>query len=366
MVKERILLNLRKGKMNIYRLVFLILIVFFIFEEYLKKKKEIYKTTKFLSVFILILVAGLRSSNVIDGKMYFNIFKNVPSLFDLTIEYLKKERVENGYVILNSIVKLFTENYHWAFFIVATITLINLYFFINYFSEAFFCSLIFYYTRWFYLKEYSQSRNALACSFFYVGLIFLEKKKYYKYCLLVILGGMFHKSIFFCLTFPVFKYFFEQKNYEKIYRKIIYLLIFILPLINTKEILNKILIKYNLVKKAYLTGYYSSRKTYIGVFYSLGFLLIILFLNKKLKQTKKYEFLKSIYVYSVFITSSLFYYGDITGRLSSFFNVEFLLQDKILKIYKNKTLIKILMILFLIFLYKLNVVNRLENIILKK
>lgn len=61
------------------------------------------------------MVAGLRSSNVIDGKMYFEIFKNVPTFFNLSINYLEKERVENGYIILNSLVKIFTENYHYIF-----------------------------------------------------------------------------------------------------------------------------------------------------------------------------------------------------------------------------------------------------------
>lgn len=352
--------------MNIYRVVFLLLTIFFLFEEYLKKKKKLYKCIQYLSLIILILVAGLRSLNVIDGPMYFDIFKNVPPIFELSMEYLKRERIENGFIILNSMIKTFTSNYHWAFFIVALITLMNIYFFINYFSQNFFCSLIFYYTRWFYLKEYTQSRNALACSFFYIGLIFLEKKKYFKYYLLIFLGGLFHKSIFFCMTFPIFKYFLEKKKYENLNKKIIYILIFILPFINIKEILNKILLKYNLISTTYLTGYYSAKQTYIGVFYSIFFLVVILILDIKLKKIKNYIFLKKLYLYSIFIGNILFYYGAISGRLSSFFNVEFLLQDKILKIIKNKMIIKFFMILFLIFLYKINIVNRLENVLLER
>lgn len=168
---------------------------------------------------------------------------------------------------------------------------------------------------------------------------------------------MFHKSIFFCLIFPIFKYCFERKKIKKV----IYSLICIFPYVNTKEMLNKFLLKFKIIHVTYLIGYYSKRDSYLGILYSYIFLIIILILNKRLKKLKKYSFLKKIFIFSIFINSALFYYGSIAGRLSSFFNIEFLLQDKILKVLKNKIFIKICMILFLIILYKLNIVDRLER-----
>ena len=343
--------------MNVYRIIFLFLIVLFLLEDKIRKSQKTYKVYKILSIIILILLVGLRGDIARDDIMYIEIFKRIPSIFNLGIECIKNERVEFGYIILNSIVKTFSENYNLLFLIVAIISFTNLYIFINYFSSYYFYSLAFYYTRWMFLKEFTQIRSALACSFFYVGLIFLEKKKYYKYIIFVIIGSIFHKSILFCVSYPIFLYFVKNKKIEKI----IYGSILLLPMINTKEILNKILLNLKLVHPTYLIGYYSSRNSYIGVYYSILFLILLVILNKKLKKIKKYNFLKELYIYSVFISSSLFYYGDITGRLSSFFNVEFLLQDKMLKIFKNKLLIKFLMIIFLILLYKSNFTNRLEN-----
>mgnify|MGYP003371783485 CR=1 FL=1 len=341
---------------NIYRIIFLILIILFILEDYLKKSKKIYKFFKVISIIILILLVGCRGIIARDDKMYFDIFEYVPKIYELSFHYLELERVEMGYTILNSMVKTFTENYKIIFFIVALISFINLYIFINYFSNYFFYSIAFYYCRWLFLKEFTQVRSALACSFFYIGLIFLYKKKYLYYFFCILLGGVFHKAILFCLIFPLFIYFYQKKYINKI----VYILIIFLPFINTKIILNNILLKMKLIDPVYLIGEYSKRQSYIGIYYSLFSLMILYFFNKKLKKIEKYNFLKRIYIFSIFISSSLFYYGDITGRLSSFFNVEFLLHDKVLKIFKNKILIKIIMVIFLILMYKINFTNRLE------
>ena len=115
-----------------------------------------------------------------------------------------------------------------------------------------------------------------------------------------------------------------------------------------------------LIDPIYLIGEYSKRQSYVGIYYSFFFLIILCFFSKKLKKIDKYKFLKEVYIFSAFISSSLFYYGEIAGRLSSFFNIEFLLHDKILKIFKNKILIKIIMVIFLILMYKVNFTNRLE------
>ena len=100
----------------------------------------------------------------------------------------------------------------------------------------------------------------------------------------------------------------------------------------------------------------------IVYFYSLVFLIILIIFDKKLKllfQTK-YIFLKKIYIFSCLTGAVLYHYGDIAGRLSSFFNVEFLLQDKLLNIFKNKFILRVILTLFLMGLYYVNFTLRLE------
>lgn len=345
--------------MNIYRLIFMFLIILFLFEDKIRKNKKIYKSLKNLSVVIIILMVGLRGLIAFDSRNYYEVFKNTPNLFNLSFEYLNNHVMEKGYLFLNSLVKTLNFNFWMVFFIVAMISLINISIFINYFSNYFFYSLAFYYTRWLFLKEFTQIRSGLACSFLYLGFIQLHKNKYRNYILLILIGSIFHKSVLFGLTFPIFNYFFNKKYFDKL----VLIFIFILPFINTKIFLDKMLVQVLSKNSVYLTGVYSNRNNYIGVYYSFLFLGIILFFNYYFKKSEKLKLLKNLFVYSVFINSSLFYYGDICGRLSSFFNVEFVIQDKFVKIFKNKVLIKVLMIIFLILLFKINFINRTEKVI---
>ena len=343
--------------MNIYRLIFIFLIILFLFEDRIRKNKKIYRSSKILTIFIIILIIGLRGLIAFDSRNYYIVFRNIPDLFDLSFDYLDKQVMEKGYLYFNSLVKTLGFDFWMVFFIVAMVSLINISIFINYFSNYFFYSLAFYYTRWLFLKEFTQIRSGLACSFLYLGFIQLHKNKYRNYILLILVGSIFHKSVLFGLTFPIFNYFFSKKYFDKL----ILISIFILPFINTKIFFDKILVHVLNKNSIYLTGVYSSRNDYIGVYYSFLFLGIILFFNFYFKKSEKLNLLKNLFVYSVFINSSLFYYGDICGRLSSFFNLEFVIQNKFLEIFKNKIFIKVLMIIFLVLLFKINFINRVEK-----
>lgn len=247
----------------------------------------------------------------------------------------------------------------FCFFFIAGISLYNLYKFINFFSVSFFYSLSFYYCRWLFLKEFTQIRSGLACSFLYLALIELYKKNEKKYYFWILIGGMFHKAIFFCLVFPIFL---KVMNRDlKFKEKVIYILILITPFINIKNYLNIILMKLG-IHQVYLTGYYSEKDTNIVYYYSIIFLMVLIIFDKKLKSLFKikYIFLKKVYIFSCLIGAILYHYGDIAGRLSSFFNVEFLLQDKLLKLFKNRLILRTILAVLLIGLYYVNFTLRLE------
>lgn len=341
--------------MNIYRIVFILLLLLFIFEDYLKNNKKIYKFLKFFIMVVLVILVGGRGNLARDDQMYIELLNQ----FHYSVDFIRESRYEILYLFLNGIVKIFTDNYNILFFIVAGISLYNLYKFIDFFSVSFFYSLSFYYCRWIFLKEFTQIRNSLACSFLYLALIELYKKKERRYYFWILIGGMFHRAIFFCLIFPIFLKLLNRNL--KVKEKIIYISILLVPFINTKEHLNVLLFKLG-IHQVYLTGQYSEKSVDIVYFYSLVFLIILIIFDKKLKllfQTK-YIFLKKIYIFSCLTGAVLYHYGDIAGRLSSFFNVEFLLQDKLLNIFKNKFILRVILTLFLMGLYYVNFTLRLE------
>ena len=341
--------------MNIYRITLFLFLFLFLFEEYLKVNKQMYKYLKILSIILLVILAGCRGVLARDDKMYVDLFNN----FNFSYTFFKESRFEILYLLLNGVIKFFTQNFNFLFFIIALLSLYNVYKFINYFSVSFFYSLTFYYCRWFFTREFTQIRNGLAYSFFCLGLIELYKKNEKKYYFYILVGSLIHKSIFFCMVFPIFIKFLNRHLKSK--EKFVYLTILLIPLINTKLFLNKILSALG-VPQDYLIGIFSKKNTDIVYFYSILFLFVLILFDKKLKLLfrMKYIFLKKVYIFSCLTAAILFYYGYIAGRLSSFFNVEFLLQDKLLKLFKHKLILRIILSIFLILLYYINFTLRLE------
>lgn len=352
--------------MNVYRIIFIFFIVLFIFENKIKKYKKEYKNLKKMTMIILILLVGFRGEIDRDSSMYVDFFLKCPTIIEMKLSFIQNSRFEYGYILLNSVVKIFTNNYNYIFLLIAIISFYNLYIFINYFSTSFFYPIALYYSRWMFLREFTQIRNGIGYSFFLISLIYLDKLKLKKSIFFILLGGAFHKSIYFCLSFIVFKYFLEKKNREYL----IEILIFLFFFIDLKKIINIFFInilglRENYVVKGYMIGKYSVSKTNIAVYYSVIFLLFLILFNKKIinskQEKKKYKLMKCSYIYSVFISIFFFGYGDIRGRLASIFNTEFILQEKIYTLFKNKIIIKSLLICYLIFIYFIIFSQRLEN-----
>lgn len=265
--------------MNIYRYISIFLLFLFLFEEYIKKNEKLYKSLKILVMVLLVLMIGFRRTLGRDTLMYINYFENLTP----TYEYFKNTRFEFLYFILNVLVKFFTDNYTILFLVIAGISFVNLYKIINYFSVSYFYSITFYYCRWIFQKEFSGIRNALACSVFYIALIKLYENNIKKYYFLIIISGLIHKSMFFYLCLPIF-YKFLNKN-KKLKEKIIYIIIILLPPImlfmNLKEKLNFLLIKAG-VPSAYVYGAYFEKSTDVVYYYSIFFLIVLIFFNEKL------------------------------------------------------------------------------------
>lgn len=350
--------------MNIYRFIFSILIILFIFENILKRNKKVYETLKKISILFLILLCTFKGEVGRDTIMYNNIFNSIPiisieNIFEDLNYTITSYRFEYGYLLLNLLIKKFTNNSIILFFIVAMISFVNLKKFLDYFSESYFYSLAFYYARYFFLKEFTQIRNGLAYSFILVSLIHLYEKNKKLFILYVIIAGSFHKSAYFVLSFFIV----EKLLDKKIFRRIALILIPIIPFLEMKSIIIKV-IKYIVKGKeiyldAYLTGVFSKASSgYIAIIFSIILLYIFTIFYKKIFYNKKSKFLYKSYLYSVIISALFWGFGDIQGRLASIFNTEFVIVDKVPRIIRNKMCIKVLMILYLVVVYYMCFIKR--------
>lgn len=336
--------------MNIYRIILLIFIILFIFENILKENKKIYKLIKNLSILILVFLCAFKGNVARDTEMYRGYFEKIPNILEINL--LPLFPFEYGYILLNMIIKTMTKNSDYLFMAVALISLFNLKKFIEYFSESYFFSLSFYYARYFFLKEFTQIRNGLAYSFILLALIKLYEKKRTYFIIYVLIAGSFHKSAYFALTFLIIE---KMLNKKKI-KKLILIIIPILPFLGIKNLVIRI-IKFLVRGKAiyldaYLTGVFSKPHAgYSAIIFAIILLYLLLIFYKKILLNKKVCFIFNAYLYSVLISSIFWGFGDIQGRLASFFNTEFILVDKVPNIFKNKIIIKILMVAYVILIY---------------
>ena len=339
--------------MNIYRIILIFLIGMFLCEEYLKKNIVLYSFLKKFTVLVLICLIGFRNGIARDDSAYIEYFVDFKAEYD----YIFCGKFEIFYSLLNGAIKLITHNYRVVFILSAAICMINLYKFISFFSVSFFSSIIFYYCRWLFLRDFTQIRSGIACSFFYLGLIELYKKRKLKFLLYILIGAGFHKAILIGLILPLYLY---MVNKFKLFRIVLYISIVTIPLLHLRNFLENFLILCG-IPIVYIKGIYSVSKSNIVYNYSVCFLVVLIIFEKYLYKIKyKFIFLKAIYLLSCFLGAIFLGFGDISGRLASYFNTEFILQDKLLYCLKNKIIYKIIWIIFIVLLYYVNFTKRLE------
>lgn len=140
-----------------------------------------------------------------DFINYVITFEEMPDIFHLT-SFRGFERIEPGFVIYTSIIKLFTDNYFAWVAINTLIDLIVFAWFFKRYCQSMILPLVFFIAFNGLLIEFNLYRNIKAIDLFLLSIPYLEKRKIVPYMLLNLLGVMFHNSallflpLYFVLT----------------------------------------------------------------------------------------------------------------------------------------------------------------------
>lgn len=166
------------------------------------RKRILYFT--FSAAFVLIIFMGFRNDFTADYGMYVNIFHDAykESFIDLLLHRLSSGmifHVERGYLILNKIIGLISEN---PFFFMTSIAavLISLIYCeaINETTNIFWFTLL-YFNVGTYLMGFNIMRNVLAASVTYFGTKFLRQGQYKNFIITILIAVSIHKSSVFML-----------------------------------------------------------------------------------------------------------------------------------------------------------------------
>lgn len=334
-----------------------------IFATLIQKKRN--NNTLLIGVIFifLFLYSALRSYLVgIDSYNYTLIFKDIISTPIML--YLQNSRIENGYVILNYILGIFTKNPQIIF--VFSSLIINYSFarsFLKYSENTLLSTMI--YIAIFFSSTMNITRQYLALSLIFLYFESILDKKVGKSIVFLILATLFHNTaIIFAplLIFAMSNINFTQKN-------ILLLLISLISVSAFHQLLIENFVKLFPIYGRFLSSRFYSSSSQLSLPWLLIYLLILILsliafkylqnINKKNSSTgtitqKKQRFGLIIIWYMMFILS--FYLSSklwIASRLFAYFQPSlcFIIPNTIEYVFSNNKKIKKSMYVFVFILF---------------
>lgn len=122
-------------------------------------------------------------------------------------------RYETGYIVLNRIVALFTDNSQWILILVATFCMFVCYRFVVNESKEIMLSLFLFVSLRLYYFLMSGLRQAIAIYICLIAYRFIKQRKLIPFILLVILATQFHvTAIVFLIAYPISYFKFNFQN----------------------------------------------------------------------------------------------------------------------------------------------------------
>lgn len=161
----------------------------------------------FFSFASMAAVLGLRSSSVGEDTQHFlNIFDISKSISWSTIfcgvtettwstQWGLEQKIENGYMILNKVLHIFTDNGQWLLIVMAILTcwLVARFIWCNIPEHVFLATQIFL-CESLYMNSFNLMRQMLAMSIGINAYSYIKEKKYIKALFIFLISFMFHKS----------------------------------------------------------------------------------------------------------------------------------------------------------------------------
>ncbi|WP_161568719.1 EpsG family protein [Exiguobacterium sp. SH1S21] len=152
------------------------------------------------SFLLLFIVSAFRGDFTTDYKNYSMLFHSY-NRYSFTEVFQANFYQENGYIFLNKLIGLFTSN---DFYLLIFITFIILYGFFHQFSKYsayIWLSVLMFTTIGAYYTSFNTMRHILAVAIVFFGSKFLYERNLFKYCIVIIIASLFHRSALIMIVF---------------------------------------------------------------------------------------------------------------------------------------------------------------------
>lgn len=270
-----------------------------------------FRLNMLLSFTTLFFVYAYRNFSAIDDPSYIRIFHNIST--HGAIEYFKFSTMEPGYIILNSIVSFFTDDYLYMQLLTSFIPLFLFYYgfekykhLISLPTAVFLLSTMIY----FQMLAVALVRMFIALAIFFVALRYIPEQKPKKYIASILLATSFHYSAFFMIFLVYFAI--NKKNLSKKVVRMYSSLFIASPFVFI--MISRIIVP--LLGNRY-SSYGSVQAINIGfdALTTLPLIILLLFFFKGFKETEKLYFKLFVFVYAISLIISLFGGMVSLGRL---------------------------------------------------
>ena len=270
-----------------------------------------------ISFIILFFTLGFRDLSAIDDAAYARIFNNIYQ--NGWVEYSKSSGMEIGYLILNSLVSKFTNDY---FHMQVLTTFIQLLLFYNAFIRnkdrinlsmaVFLLSTMFY----FQMLSVGLMRMCIAIGIVMNAYSYIERKDYKKYIGFILIAGLFHYSSLFMLVLAYLAI--DKQNMSKKGKYFLISFFVLTPVVFT--IVGRILIPLMGNRYAQYANM-GNLKISLSSFDTVPILLLLLFYHKHVSSKNKSYYYLSIVIFT--LSSILSFYSSMIslGRLIFYANI---------------------------------------------
>lgn len=299
----------------------------------------------FLIFAVLFIISGFRYNVGVDySAVYYPVFFQI-------LKTGNYENIEKGYVVINKVLQLFTNDPQSIFIFVSFFFILLIIFSIRQVNgrgkSTVALSVFIFVAGGFYFYSFNVMRQCLTIAMFIYSIRFIKEKRFFPYLIINLLGGCIHTSAF--LYIPL--YFFFSKNYKRH----IYILIIVFAIVFRNyifEILTFVLdgTKY----ENYLTGLYANPTKLFNASQILNIILFIAFLIITPKRSDKLFYIfRNIHFAGLIFTLFMGAVPLIFRVTTMFYNIQFLsvpyLYSNYLSCSKAKSQL-LLSIIFVIYL----------------
>lgn len=182
-------------------LIYILILKFF--TSFSKRKEQSRICFFILTCLGVILFQGFRSFDVgTDLLSYIPAYNEIGNNDFFELEY---KNFEIGYVFLNHFLNLLGVSERGFLLVIAAIVQIPIFYTIYRYSELPLISILWYFAFGNFLMTFSGLRQAIAMAMCFSAYKMIKQKKFFRYCIILLLAALFHKSALFCfLLYPLY------------------------------------------------------------------------------------------------------------------------------------------------------------------